>query len=284
MTISEFKNHFKNSLSELYTEPECDFIFSIVIEKLLDYTPIQQKFYAENVLTDEHLQFLKDFIEGLKSGRPYQQVLGETEFYGHIFKVSEHVLIPRPETEELLEIAISSLTKSHAEQEAEVLDIGTGSGIIPIVLKLNFPHFKVESWDISPEALRTAQENTELHHVEIQLENKNYLNQNLSKKYDIIISNPPYIGQEEYGDINDSVKNFEPQIALFSPTNDALIFYKKIAKDAEEYLKKDGWVFLEINQKLGHETLELFENPNFYDAQLLKDISGNDRIVMARKK
>ncbi len=217
----------------------------------------------------------------LKTGKPYQHILGETEFYGMTFFVNENVLIPRPETEELLEIAINKIQSSGLKlQGLKILDIGTGSGVIPLVLKKQFPNAYISSIDFSEKALEVAKRNASFHQLDINLIHADYLNFDLNEMYDVIISNPPYIGIEEDDEIADSVKGFEPTMALFSPTSDALIFYRKIAKDAEKHLNKNGFLFLEINQKLGCETLELYQNI-FSNAELIKDISGNDRFIFA---
>ena len=218
----------------------------------------------------------------LKKGKPYQQILGYTEFYGNRFFVDENVLIPRPETEELLELAISKIKNLKSKiQHLKLLDVGTGSGIIPITLKKHFPKAIVSAIEISEKALEIAQKNADFHQTEIKFLQADYLNTDLTENYDVIISNPPYIGIDENTEIEDSVKGFEPNIALFSPTSDALIFYRKIAKDCETNLNKKGLFFLEINQKLGKETLKLFKN--FSESELVKDLSGNDRFVMGRK-
>ena len=160
----------------------------------------------------------------------------------------------------------------------KILDIGTGSGIIPIVLKKKFPNADISAIDFSEKALEMAKKNAEFHQVEINFLHQDYLNENLTEMYDVIISNPPYIGIEEAVEIEDSVKCFEPQMALFSPTSNALIFYEKIAKDCENHLSENGMVFLEINQKLGIETKNLFVGV-LSEVELVKDLSGNERFV-----
>ena len=289
MTLNEYKRHFKKTLSELYSDSESAFIFGLFVEKIIGLNTIDQRRLGDQELLISDEETFNQILASLKSERPYQQILGETEFYGMIFKVNENVLIPRPETEELLELAITKLkhyfkSEKLDNKEFNALDIGTGSGVIPLVLKRHFQELKVESWDKSEQALEVAKENSELHQLGINLCCYDYLTTPLTQIYDIIISNPPYIAVEEEIDIEHSVKNFEPTMALFSPTSDALIFYRKIAKDSETHLCKNGWIFLEINQKLGPETLELFQNDHFYDSELIKDISGNDRFVIARKK
>ncbi|MDR4895069.1 MULTISPECIES: peptide chain release factor N(5)-glutamine methyltransferase [unclassified Chryseobacterium] len=282
MTISAFKKYFKTELSGLYTESESVFLSSLFIHQIVGFDNFQQRRSSEQELLMDDEKKLCDLVTELKTGRPYQQILGETEFYGMKILVDENVLIPRPETEELMEIAIREIQDLKFDvQSLKILDIGTGSGIIPLVLKKYFPEAHVSSIDFSEKALKTAQRNAEYHQLDINFIHADYLNFELAESYDIIISNPPYIGIEEEIEIADSVKEFEPKMALFSPTADALIFYRKIAEDAKKYLKDEGLLFLEINQKLGPETLELYQY--FSNAQLLKDLSENDRFIYGRK-
>jgi len=282
MTILEFKRYFKSELSELYTEAESAQLYSIFLYEKTGFDRFQQRRFAHQELLISDEEELKEIIVELKTGKPYQQILGHTEFYGKKFFVDENVLIPRPETEELVELAKIEIQNLKSKiQNLKLLDIGTGSGIIPINLKKHFPNAEISAIDISEKALEIAKKNAEFHQANIQFIQQDYLNTKLEENYDIIISNPPYIGIEENIEIEDSVKGFEPNIALFSPTSDALIFYKKIAKDGEKYLNENGMIFLEINQKLGKETLELFSN--YSESRLIKDLSGNDRFVFAKK-
>ena len=282
MTILEFKRYFKSELSELYTEAESAQLYSVFLYEKTGFDRFQQRRFAHQELLISDEEELKEIIEELKTGKPYQQILGHTEFYGKKFFVDENVLIPRPETEELVELAKIEIQNLKSKiQNLKLLDIGTGSGIIPITLKKYFPNAEISAMDISEKALEIAKKNADFHKKEINFIQADFLNTELTEKYDIIISNPPYIGIEENIEIEDSVKGFEPNIALFSPTSDALIFYKKIAKDGEKYLNENGMIFLEINQKLGKETLELFSN--YSESRLIKDLSGNDRFVFAKK-
>ena len=280
MTILEFKRHFKSELSELYTEAESARLYSIFLYEKTGFDAFQQRRFAHQELLISDEEDLKEILQELKKGKPYQQILGHTEFYGNRFVVDENVLIPRPETEELLEITIQRLKKLKIKK-LKILDVGTGSGIIPITLKKHFPDTEISAMDISEKALEIAQKNATFHKTRINFIQSDYLNTDFTEKYDVIISNPPYIGIDENAEIEDSVKGFEPNIALFSPTSDALIFYRKIAKDADKFLNEKGMIFLEINQKLGNETLELFKN--FSESELVKDLSGNDRFVIGKK-
>ncbi len=299
MKLSEIKIAFQKELPDLYSKSEIEELFAIFCEHFLELNKVELRFNLDKDLSEVESQKLSETISELKTGKPFQQILGETEFFGMKFFINEHVLIPRPETEELLELAInkikeqgqkevidstqtdSSRTLKHSDTQLKILDIGTGSGIIPIVLKKHFPDADISAIDISEDALKIARKNAALHNTEINFIQKDYLNEDLDKIYDVIISNPPYIGIDENPEIEDSVKGFEPNIALFSPTSDALIFYKKIADNSENHLSENGMIFLEINQKLGNETLELFRN--FSESALFKDISGNDRIIFCKK-
>ena len=270
MQFQDYFPSFSEALATIYSKEESRILYRYFLEDF-------QERKLENLASE-----FEKVTKELKKGKPYQQILGYTEFYRNRFFVDENVLIPRPETEELLELAISKIKNLKSKiQNLKLLDVGTGSGIIPITLKKYFPDAEISAMDISEKALEITQKNADFHQTEIKFLQADYLNTNLTEKYDVIISNPPYIGIDENTEIEDSVKGFEPNIALFSPTQDALIFYRKIAKDCEKHLNENGLFFLEINQKLGKETLKLFKN--FSESKLVKDLSGNDRFVMGRK-
>lgn len=280
MNVLELKSEFKNQLSDRYTSSEVGVIFSVFLEKKMGLNSIQQKIFQDKELSEKEETEFMDILSELKKGRPYQQILGEVEFFGLPFFVNENVLIPRPETEELLELSIEKIVQRFGNEKINILEIGSGSGVISIVLKKHFPNAEITSLDISEEALQIARKNANFHKVEISFVRENYLEMLCTDSFDIIISNPPYIGKDEFSEIENSVKNYEPNIALFSPMEDTLIFYRKIAQDVELILKDNGLIFLEINQKLGTETLQLFSN---LEAYLLQDLSQNDRFIYAIK-
>ncbi len=279
MTTSELKTKFQKELEYQYSVAEINILYSIFVEKFLGWDSFFLKIHPDQIFTSEKESSIIKALDELKNGMPYQQILGEAEFFGYKFNINQHVLIPRPETEELIELAINIIKKSALNDSVfRIIDIGTGSGIIPIILKKKFPKAEVFAMDISAEALMVAQSNATQHKVEINFIHQDFLNKSLTENYDVIISNPPYIGKNEILEIENSVKDFEPLMALFSPTDDALVFYKKIAEQAKNHLNNPGFIFLEINQKLGQETLNLY-NQSFSKAELIKDISGNDRMI-----
>lgn len=284
MVLQELKNVYKAELNTIYNESEIVELFTIFCIEILGLSRIEQRYAATEIVTDHQAEDFRRILKELINGKPHQQILGKAEFYGFDFTVTEDVLVPRPETEELLELAIEKIKTSPKKDKnpLKILDIGTGSGVIPIVLKKYFPEAAVSAIDFSEKALQVAQKNAEHHDVKINFIHTDYLNTKITEDFDVIISNPPYIAQSEKPEIADSVKNFEPEMALFSPTENALIFYEKIAADCKTNLSDGGMVFLEINQKLGAETRDLFHNI-LAEVELVKDISGNDRMVWGRK-
>ena len=272
MNLKNLQIKYHQDLSELYTPAEITELFAIFTEEILNWNKITLHLNQEKTISENQEKEFLSALLLLKTGKPYQYILGKSIFFGHTFFVNENVLIPRPETEELIEFIISHLSqKKHLP--LKILDIGTGSGCIPILLSKYLPNAHITSIDISEKALKIAKKNAEFHQVNIQFILKDYLHENLDNIYDVIVSNPPYIDPLEESNIHSSVKNFEPQIALFT--------HEKIAKDSQKYLSENGQLFLEINQKLGIETLTLFNK--FSKSQLIKDLSGNDRFIIGHK-
>jgi len=223
----------------------------------------------ENVLTE------------LKKQKPIQYILGETAFYGMRFTVNGDTLIPRPETEELVELIIKEKAKDKRQQaRVKILDIGTGSGCIAISLAKNITNAQVFAIDVSAKALVIAKKNAQLNTVNVTFIQKNILETaDLEQQFDIIVSNPPYVRMLEKAEINPNVLQYEPHLALFVEDNDALLFYRKIAELAKINLSENGSLYFEINQYLGKETVELLMNLGFKNIELRKDIYGNNRMI-----
>lgn len=231
-------------------------------------------------LTDEQVVILQSAVEKLLEHQPVQYITNKAWFYGYEFYVDEHVLIPRPETEELVEKAIE-LIKKHDYKS--VLDIGCGSGCIPITIKLKCPEIDVTSSDISTEALKIADRNAQIHKVEINLIEDDVLNYDDSKYeiYDLIVSNPPYIARQESNEMTQNTLLHEPELALFSET--PMQFYDAILKFAKFHLNKNGSIFFELNEFNAQETKDLALFHGFSNVEIIKDIQGKNRILQVKK-
>lgn len=278
MKLSDLLDSFQDELKSLYTSEEIDYIFFWLAEKILDTPEYKLKLalHEDWGKVDEYKLDFDLKLGELKSHRPIQYVIGETEFYGLKFFVNENVLIPRPETEELIEWIL----QDHPNFEGKILDVGTGSGCIPITLKTKFPNAEIHALDFSADALKMAKINAGYHQTDIQFHPIDFLNfeANSLPKFDLIVSNPPYIADFEKNSMNETVLEFEPHSALFVPDHDPLIFYRKIAEFAQTNLNTNGEIYVEINQELGSETKDLFST-YFQNVEIKKDISQNDRMI-----
>lgn len=280
MKIKQYKSFFQEQLAILYDEIEVESFFYIILENKNNLKRIDLALNIDLEFSELNLSVWNEILEKLKLEIPIQYILGTTSFYGLDFEVNENVLIPRPETEELVEWIIKENTNIESSKKLKILDIGTGSGCIAISLAKNIPNSEVFALDVSIKALAIAKKNAEINNVNITFVQKNILEGvNLKQKFDIIVSNPPYVRNLEKHEIGKNVLNSEPHLALFVDDNDALIFYKKIAELAKINLVENSQLYFEINQYLAKETIELLENLGFKNIELRQDIYGNDRMV-----
>lgn len=277
MTLNEYKIHFKNQLISIYDEGECMAMFSIVMEEVLGYQRIDVALKGDEIIADEHLLRLENVIEQLKNEYPIQYIFEKGYFYGYEFKVSPSTLIPRRETEELVEWVLQTMNEQ-PNKKWRVLDIGTGTGCIPITIKKEFPLAEVAAIDVSKEALQIAKENAKVLEVEVHFIEENILEATELDNYDIIISNPPYVRNLEKVEIKKNVLEFEPHLALFVEDHDPLIFYRKIAQLAHQFLNEKGFLFFEINQYLGKDMIEMTK-AHFNQVALKQDAMQNDRMM-----
>lgn len=284
MTVGSIETVFIEDLKEMYGPDEAGSIAWIVIGFVCKINRSQYVSNKSSELSDVELSVLYELLTDLKKGVPVQYALGETEFYGSVFKVNPSVLIPRPETEELVDwILKDSKTTRYDTSGMTILDIGTGSGCIPITLQKYLPNSFVSAMDISEAALETARENAFLNKTEINFIQDDILHPGDSySKYSIITSNPPYVTLAEKTHMHKNVVDFEPHMALFVPNDDSLIFYKAIAEFAILHLKKTGALYLEINQNLGPQTVALLKSKGFAKVELRKDLRDNDRMIKAQ--
>ena len=279
MTIQEATYFLLNKLRTIYGDGEANEITDRVMEKLTGSMKTERMMYKhENITTAEEAQ-LSIYIERLMKHEPVQYVLNECWFYGLKFYVDNNVLIPRPETEELVDWIIRNLKFPFSE--LKILDVGTGSGCIAISLKRKLRKAEVWACDISEEALNVAKQNASALQAEINFRQLDFLNEqqrNSLPSFDIIVSNPPYVPQKDKTTIHENVLNFEPHTALFVPDNDALVFYSAISDFAKTHLNENGTVYCEIHESLGKETSDLFIQ-NGFTTELKKDMQGKDRMV-----
>jgi release factor glutamine methyltransferase len=277
MLIQEFKKYFFSELSHLYPETEIQSFFTILIEFKLHLSRIQLALEHNFELENDDLDFLQNALLKLKNQIPIQYIVGETAFYGLMFKVDKNVLIPRPETEELVEWIIQNHKKN---ESLKILDIGTGSGCIAISLAKNLPNAQVYALDISAEALDVAKKNAAMNAAKVDFIQADILTlDKLPDTFDVVVSNPPYVRESEKDQMQQNVLSNEPHIALFVKNENPLLFYDKIAELAKNHLTENGVLYFEINQYLGSETIDLLKSKGFKNIELKKDIYGVDRMV-----
>ena len=279
MLLKQYKTHFFDSLKNIQDEQEIESFFFILTEYLHNLKRVDVALNPNFEISDAAIEKWNVILAELQQEKPIQYITGEAWFYGLQFEVNENTLSPRPETEELVEWILNSPIIQHPTP-ITILDIGTGTGCIPISLKANLPQANVSAIDVSKQALEVAKRNAELNKVEVNFIQTNILEvENLNQHFDVIVSNPPYVRNLEKQEIKKNVLDYEPHLALFVEDTDALLFYRKIAQLALKNLSPNGLLFFEINQYLGKETVELLENLGFKNIELKKDIYGNDRMI-----
>ncbi|RRJ90504.1 peptide chain release factor N(5)-glutamine methyltransferase [Flavobacterium macacae] len=281
MLAKEYRNNFIKKLTPIYDVLEAESFFYIILEDFHQMKRIDLALNTTFEFSDSEVEKWNSVLEQLVNQIPIQYILGNAHFYGLEFEVNENTLIPRPETEELVEWIIK---QNEFSDRIKILDIGTGSGCIAISLAKNLPNAKVFAIDVSKKALETAKRNASKNKVEVTFLLKNILEtEDLEQHFDIIVSNPPYVRNLEMVEIKKNVLEFEPHLALFVEDNDALVFYRKISELAQKNLSDNGQLYFEINQYLGSEMIDLLELKNFQNIELRKDIYDNDRMIFGRK-
>ena len=273
--VSNILPFFKRELLGVAEQREITSWAYITINHLLDYNRSDCIINSNQKLSSDTVTELHKIIKDLKTNKPLQYILGKTEFYGLEFKVNKHTLIPRSETEELIDWILQ-------EDFGSVLDIGTGSGCIPISLAKN-SDAKISAMDVSVEALKITKENAKSNQVRIDLIQQDILKLDILPTVDLIVSNPPYVLDSEKEKMKDNILVFEPSLALFVEDENPLVFYKKIAELAFKSLNINGKLFFEINEKFGNEIITILLQIGFVDIELKKDMNDKDRMVKAIK-
>jgi len=284
LLLLDYKKEFLDGLKNEYPIEEVNSFFNILIEHYLNFTRLDLALNPKKELPTKEHQIFNEILGRLRKHEPIQYILGETEFFGLKFQVNKNVLIPRPETEELVSWMLSDLAEKESDLPLNILDIGTGSGCIAISLAKNFTSAKLTALDISKYALAVASKNAEMNKVAVQFINDDILNLNTPLgNFDFIVSNPPYVRDLEKKEMNRNVLENEPEQALYVRDTDPLIFYKQITKLANESLKKGGVLYFEINQYLAEETEQLMKDFGF-KTTVKQDIFGNFRMIRGIKE
>ncbi len=283
MTINDFKKTFLSKLREVYPLNEARNVFFLLMKRHLNITRVDLSLYPNREINPQKEHLLHTALEKLIDYCPIQYILGDTEFYGSTFKVNKDVLIPRPETEELVEWIIKDLhEKDKNRKEARILDIGTGSGCIAISMAKNLDNKNVLAIDISEKALVLARKNAIENKVKLHFIQADILKPiDLGIKLDVIVSNPPYVRELEKKEMKNNVLKYEPDIALFVKDEDPLLFYDKISDLAVQNLNTNGKLYFEINQFLSKDVKTLLKEKGFNNIQIRKDMFGKDRMVKA---
>ncbi len=290
--IQEVKDFFMDSLFPLYDREEVKNFCFLTCEKFLNFSRIDLRQKSAMGIQEDLAKKFTSVVEELLQHKPIQYILGETEFYGLKFLVDENVLIPRQETEELVDWIVNQNKSEDAKAQAigqsklTILDIGTGSGCIPIALKKNLPGANVVALDVSEKALNQAQTNAKLNEVTIEFVLRDILktdasHETLSTSFDVIVSNPPYIRNSEQKLMQKNVLEYEPHVALFVPDENPLLFYDAIATFAKKSLRLNGQIYFEINEAFGGDVIKLLANKGFKQIELRKDLNGKDRMIKA---
>lgn len=279
MILKSLRTYFKDELLGYYPDTEIESFFNLLSEYILNMKRIDvsQNLYA--VVSGKKYEKFQKAIIKLKKYEPIQYIIGDTEFYGLVFKVNSSVLIPRPETEELVDWIILDCK---GKQNINILDIGTGSGCIAISLAKNLPNAKVFALDVCKDAIKTAKQNAIDNDVEVEFIEADILDYDFDDmQFDVVVSNPPYVREMEKEAMSANVLNHEPHLALFVKDDDALLFYRKINEHSKKILKPNGQLYFEINENLGEKTKELLVSNSFSDIELKKDVFGKDRMIKA---
>jgi release factor glutamine methyltransferase len=280
-TIKDIRFYLAKELEKIYQEQEISALTNIIIKTVIGITKLHQLYMTEQIVTKRQAGRIIDICKELKTGKPIQYILGETSFYDCVIRVTSATLIPRPETEELVDLII----RENRGYQGTIIDIGTGSGCIAVALAANLPGAVVTGIDISDEAIRTARENAQSNNVTVSFVKGDVFSFDSERvdKAGIIVSNPPYIRNSEKQFMSKNVLDFEPHPALFVNDSDPLIYYRAILKLANKILKHRGRLYFEINEAMGKSMVQLLESSGYTEIQIVADINSKERIIKGTK-
>lgn len=281
-SLKSVKQYFNERLKSVFSDRELKMMFQLCVEKRLNLSSSELLLADDIRVSESDLLFFRSIVKRLQTGEPFQYVYGDTEFYGLILKTDARALIPRPETEEL----VDWIVKSQYDDITNLVDVCSGSGCIALALKTKFPAANIIGWDVSDGALELARENAQLNNLEVAFEKLDVLNTDflaLDESLDIVVSNPPYVTQNEKVGMQKHVLDFEPHLALFVANETPFVFYNRIMEQSQRKLKKGGWLYFEINELFGAEMLSLMQEQHFEQVELLQDMQGKKRMLRGMK-
>jgi release factor glutamine methyltransferase len=280
-TIKDIRFYIGQELADLYNNKEIKILSDIIIKTATGITKLHQLYDDNQIITDIDQQRIFRYTDDLKTGKPIQYVCGETTFYNCTIKLNTSTLIPRPETEELVDLIIRD-NKGYA---GNIIDFGSGSGCITIALAVNLPSARLTGIEISDEAIDISRQNAEINHAKVNFLKNDILNFDFRRidKAGIIVSNPPYVRDSEKKQMSQNVLGFEPPLALFVSDSEPLIYYKFILKIADQILLPGGLIYFEINEALGKSMSHLVESFNYTEIEVVRDLNNKERILKARK-
>lgn len=296
MKLFEAEQYIKDQLKKIYEDQEAVNISDLAIEHITGLSRTQRVFKKQEEISKEQIDQLQRNLERLKLHEPIQYVMNKAWFYGMELYVDKNVLIPRPETEELVQWIVDDVKalgkdvfvrrpmEADETKQLKILDVGTGSGCIALALKKAMPKAEVWGCDISEEALNVARRNGSALNIRVDFQGVNFLDEAQQKSLptvDIIVSNPPYVPLKDKEEMNANVVDHEPHTALFVPDNDALVFYKALAEFGKKRLYENGSIYMEIHEGLGQDVVSIFKDSGYSDVELKKDMQGKDRMVKA---
>ena len=282
-TVGDVYSRFRSQLSKSYEANEEEQITVLAFEHVMNYRRVDVSLNKDERLGENHIKSFDKILAALNTGKPIQYVLGNSWFYGINLMVNKHVLIPRQETEELVDWIVKDI-KSMPKKPSAILDVCTGSGCIALALKKEFPEIKIIAIDISEKALEVARYNAIKENLEIKFIHMDALKISLDIYPDIIVCNPPYVMKSEKADMHQRVTDYEPSAALFVPDEDPLLFYRNISSWGLRFLKTEGRIYFEINERMGNEIIGLHSELGFSESEIKKDLPGKDRMFRAIKK
>jgi len=290
-SVRDCRKYYASQLESIYGSDEANALIMILLEHYFNIDRVKIALEPDLRLSESELLTLHFAVKELLKNRPIQYIIGETEFCGMRFFVNENVLIPRPETQEMVEMIADFARRDNAcviRTGCKIIDIGTGSGCIAISLAKMIPNSDVTAVDVSEKALEMARKNAEANGVNVHfvLDDifKPTTTELIDNHFDIIVSNPPYVCESEKSEMRANVLDHEPSSALFVPDSDPLVFYRKILEFAQKTLKPNGQIWFEINEKFGKETAELCYKKGFKNVEIIKDFRGKERVVRAQRQ